>query len=140
MNYLKVLVLSTALALTACASTLVPYVPQTPREAPEKAVERILHEQATDAPVERVSVSKAFFEYAEPTTTERRLMVLRDTIQHPVQRVYYRSIENVRMYLKRGAWSVVIEAKGGREVATVSPASEADAKLLVDALEALRKP
>ena len=137
MQALKAFTLSATILLTAC-TTAVPYAPEQVPAAPEKLVERVLHEQATDTPPERVTVSAEFFEFAEGSVTQRRLMVLSETVQQPTVRVYYRSIANIQLYRKRGTWYVVPEAKDGRELVTVASYSEEDAKRFIDALAALR--
>tara|TARA_Y100001972_G_scaffold112912_1_gene147074 strand:- start:106 stop:531 length:426 start_codon:yes stop_codon:yes gene_type:complete len=136
MTTTKALILSAALVLAACSSP-VQYRPGAAPAQPQKVVERLLHEHAGSAPFERVVVSEEWFEFAEPSYQQRRLMVLRETVQQPVVRVYYRSIAKINVYQSRGTWYVVPEAKDGREMATVASTSQQDAQQFADALVAL---
>jgi hypothetical protein len=133
---MRLLTLIPVLLLAACAASTVPYKPAAAPANPEKVVERVLYE--SDSGLERVSATREFIEYADPAVRERRLVVLSETVQQPAKRVYYRSIAKVALYEKRGTWYVVPEGADGRELLVVRPTSEVEAKLLVDALTALR--
>ena len=137
MEALKALAFSVAVLLAAC-STAVPYTAGKSPTSPQKFVERVLYEQATDTPPEAVRVSQDFFEVVGGSVTSVNRITRRETTHREVTRVYYRSIAKLSLYQKRGAWYVVPEAADGRELATVVTSSESDAKQFIDALVALK--
>lgn len=132
---MKTLAAALVLALlTACASQM-PYTAGPAPAQPKQVVERVIYESNTG--YQGIVATDDYLEYADPSQRERRLVVLRG--EAPVYRIYYRSIESFRVYKKGSSWSVVVDAAQGSQQLVVYPPSEADAKLLVDALEALRK-
>ena len=90
----KTLTFAAVVLLSAC-STTVPYAPGSAPAQPQRLVARLLHEHAGPAPFERVAVSEEFFEFAEPSYQQRRLLVLSETVPQPVVRMYYRSISKI---------------------------------------------
>lgn len=135
---MKLLALLPTLVLAACAATSVPYTPAASPKDPHLVVQRILSEQPTRETPEYVRVNSDYFEYADGAVTEVNRWTRRESTKQNVVRVYYSSINEMKLYQKRSTWYVVPESKQGKEMTEVSMASESDAKAFIDAVTALR--